>query len=190
MDTLASAVLPAHASAAGAPGTSAGAVLPAAMAAAPAGPSAPARGSHALILQAMAAVLVLACLAAYVAFRRLMAGVESGRRQRQQAASAALDLLKQHKREALTGGAQKGRPVGTGGAILADGGSGGAQSAPETPELLYTPKQDRRGSHDLAEVVTLAPQASGSVPEPQASCNAQQDMCSIHMHVWSAPRSM
>lgn len=187
MDTLASMVLPDHASAAGAPDTSAGAILPLS-AGVPAGHST-ARGSHALILQAMAAVLLLACLAAHVAFRRLMAGVERERRRTLRTVSAA-DLFGQRKREAGREPARKGTPPLPGGAAPAEAGG---HPAPETPELLYTPTQDRRSSRDLLEVIIelglligcLSSNCwcTGLTQHTRAACFA----CRGARHAWSSP---
>lgn len=100
-------------------------------------------GSSALILQAMAAVFLLSCVAAYLTYLRL-------------------SRLEQKRREKVTAGrlfrlpavATSKQAVVSKVSPIADASPAEAasRSAPETPEQLYTPKQVRSSSHDLSEV--------------------------------------
>lgn len=104
-------------------------------------------GPDALILLSMAAVFLLACVAAYLTFLRLMS-MEQKRRERVTAGRVfSLPTITANKKAAVS----KAPPVP--GVTAADGGS---KSAPETPEQVHTPKQVRSSSHDLSEVGTLA----------------------------------
>lgn len=99
-------------------------------------------GSHAGVLQMIAAVFLLSCIAAILTYGHLMK-MEKRRRDRLAAVrpvSLPGVVLKKPNMEKVT-------PLPNSKAAEA-----ASKSAPETPEHVYTPKQDRRGSRDLAEV--------------------------------------
>jgi hypothetical protein len=157
LGSTASDGLPAHA-------TSAEAILPLSAAQLAAPPRVAAHslfsGPHAPLLQAMAAVLLLAVAAAWLVHMRLMRQ-EQRRRQKAQGAAGMLELLNRQRR-AQAEAMRKVSPA-PGSAASADGSG---KSAPETPEQLYTPQQDRRGSRELPEVLP----ARGRLGSPCHAC--------------------
>ena len=100
--------------------------------------------SNTFIIQAIVAVILIAGLAAYIAFEHLLRA-DQQRRQRHKRVISLPGLLRRvPPTDELEKVASKAAAV----AVEDDSTS----SAPETPEQLFTPKQDRHDSRELHEV--------------------------------------
>jgi hypothetical protein len=100
-------------------------------------------GQRGLLLTAVAAVFLLSCMTAVLTYWHIVR-VEMQRRRR----LAAIAPLGLHGISLKKPNVEKAAPE-----TDSPRAEPATKSAPETPEQIYTPKQDRRGSRDLGEVI-------------------------------------